>query len=278
MNKKTNLFLIPVFGFIPAKYRKLIAENGGKLFLVVLILCLIRTIIFGIQASVGLTEVFNELPEFSLTDNGGFEIDQTFKVEEDGTYIVIDPTIESIDEKAFKNFVYENNYQNVIIMTHNNVGMLSNNGLNVIDYNKLQLCKLLNVNEINNNTLLDVIKPWILIITAFMFIILIISYYIASLLCWLLALIANAICKTDLTGGEQFKLAVVAKMPVFIIDLLVTVITPYSLPLLVAILLILGFMILGLKMSESDNNMPNNQLYDDYNNSNYNSDNYNDKF
>ena len=91
-----NFFAIPVFSFVPPKYKKLVDEKSGKVFGALLLCFILLALITAFRAVSGMgalkNAVIKECPDFDLS-NGEFTIDKDYKYDNDGVYCLIKPVI-----------------------------------------------------------------------------------------------------------------------------------------------------------------------------------------
>ena len=218
-DRKVNFFLIPVFSFVPKKYKRLVLGHGGKVFAALLVWFVILNIITGIIAAAGINEVAdslrNELPDFELA-NGRMTIDSPVLIDQDNTYIVVDDSLSSVTASDVDAVNKKGYYKSVFIAGSDSAGVFSDGKIQVIKYSDLSGLKI--SREILCDRWIPMLKPIVIICMVFGAFFSIGVYYLAALILQYPAgAIANGITKTDMGNTERFRATVLAKFPVFVL-------------------------------------------------------------
>ena len=210
-----NFISIPIFSFVPTKYRELTKESGGKIFGGLLVFFILMGIISGaVWASrVGeLTSIVeSDCPDFELA-NGKFTIERPFHFDSDGVYMDIDPSIQSATSADIEAIRKKGSYQTVMIIGSN--GFASYNNGQVQEYGFDTFKDF----AISKTTLVNSIFP---AIKAGVFICLLIGsflsigiyYLVAVILQYLTGLIAKSFFSVELAEQERFRTTVLGKFP-----------------------------------------------------------------
>ena len=216
---KTNIFLIPPFSFIPAKYRKLLFESGGKVFASLLIYFILLNIITGIIASTSISglgeEVKNALPDFELS-NGKLSVEEPMEYDKDGSYVAVDDSITDITYSMIEDIVNSGDYKTVMVAGRDAIGIFSDEKIQLFEYSQIPNF------ELSRSTLCDkwipMLKPVIIIFFVFAAFFEIGIYYLAAVILQIPAgLIASSFTGRKFGETERFRVSVLAKFPVYVI-------------------------------------------------------------
>lgn len=226
-NKKINFFAIPVFSFVPTKYKELIKEKGGKIFGALLIAFLIFAVVDVIVMHNGFGEVEKTIsdncPDFYLT-GGTLYCDEVVDIDEDGVLIRIDCSTKGPSLDEFKSIVDSKKAQSAIYCGSESASLYStSNGFQQITYADLdksfQATGSTGGLNFSKESLIKTILPIIegiasvvIIIGAFF---VIVFHY---LLCLILKLITKLVCsiaKKNIEPAEMYRLTVLARFAVY---------------------------------------------------------------
>jgi hypothetical protein len=210
-----NFFAIPVFSFVPPKYRELVEESGGKIFGALLICFIILSTISGVRAAYSLgdfAEMFDtECPDFELK-NGVFSIEEPYVMEEDGTYVEIDDSIGKVPAGDVEAVQASGDYENVCIVGSESVGIYNEGKYQVFnfeDFGDFGISK-----QQLSESLFPAIK--VIIIVGFIigaFISIGIYYLVALILQFAVGAIAKSAFKLELSDRDRFRTTVLGKFP-----------------------------------------------------------------
>ena len=218
-DKKVNFFLIPIFSFVPTKYRQLVLEKGGKVFGALLVWFVILNIITGIIAAAGIDKVADEmkreLPDFELA-NGRLSIETPMLSDKDGMYIEIDDSLSGITASDIDAVYKSGYYKQIFIAGSDSAGILSDGRVQVLKYSDL------NGFEMSREKLCDkwipMLKPIIIICMVIGAFFSIGIYYLAALIIQFPAgFLGSLITKREFGNVERFRITVLAKFPVFVL-------------------------------------------------------------
>lgn len=253
--KKTSAFAIPVFSFVPTKYKELIKNSAGKLFLAVFLLF----IVLGVINAIGVSTSFNNAikqaesicPDFSIV-NGNFSCEKTVNFAEDGVYFMMDDSVISVTEDDIKSLITQGYYNSIILLGKKNIGVYGNGQLQVFKYADL------NIGNIDKHMLFNQIIPTFTpIIGAVVFVyrlLCMIGYYLATLIMGVFVMIISSIMNKELIFKECFRITLLAKMPVYIvlfaIEKFITI--PLMTHLLIGAILILIYASVVLYMFDNE--------------------------
>ncbi len=214
-----NFFTIPIFSFIPQKYKDLIKESGGRIFGSLLICFLILGLISGLRASSVISSITNEIQsswsDFSL-ESGKFNIDKPFTYDEDGSYVNIDSSIDSVTAAQIEDISKSGAYSNILIVGQNGLGMSQDGRIQTFDFESIKDFSL-SKNSLCNS-ILPMLKVGIIIgclVGAFLSIG---FYYLVALV---LQFFTNIVAKNgfhfEFAETERFRFTVLAKFPAHLI-------------------------------------------------------------
>ncbi len=213
-----NLFAIPVFSFVPGKYRKLVKESGGKIFGALLICFILLGLVTSIPAVFAFRDVMGtvreECPYFALK-NGELRIEKPLLIDQDGAYMQIDDSIESVTAYDI-DFFSRMGYEAVIVLGRSEGGVYQNGTIRVFDYKDLGDLSF-DKNDVFNTflPLLYGILIAVLIIAPFASIGV---YYLGALILQLLTgALSKWFFKYDLTKTERFRITVLGKFPPYVL-------------------------------------------------------------
>ncbi|MCR5355965.1 MAG: DUF1189 domain-containing protein [Lachnospiraceae bacterium] len=252
-----NFFMIPVFSFVPTKYRELVEEKGGKVFGALLVCFLILGIISGIRGTAAMNElsgaIKSDCPDFELR-GGEFSIDDTYIFDEDNVYMEVDDSIDKVAAADVDALSSTGKYQSVVIVGKHSAGMYNNGQIQVIDYDKLGDFEI-SKDKIVNTFLpaLNVVIIAACILGAFVAIGL---YYLAALILqYITSAFSKGMFKNELTETERFRITVLATFPPHLLVYILKI-PGLHIGFLVNIILRLGFIALVLyfyaKTAEND--------------------------
>lgn len=244
-----NLFAIPVFSFIPTKYRALVKENGSKIFgalLICFILLGILTAAYTISTFRGVMDALRqECPYFAMKD-GTLSIEKPLVVDQDNLYLRIDDSIEDVTVYDIDDL--SKNRDTVVMIGRTGGGIYQNGMIRVFDYKGF--------GDFDKNTLFDGILPVLNALLTIAFIIapffsIGLYYLVALILQFLTGGLSSVLFKTELSNTERFRITVLGKFPPY---LLVYVLRYFGIFIgsAVNLLLQIAFIVLVLYFYSSD--------------------------
>ncbi|MCR5799510.1 MAG: DUF1189 domain-containing protein [Lachnospiraceae bacterium] len=220
MNNNFNPVTIPIFSFVPPKYKYMIRKGPGVIFLAILILITIYAAVSSIRMNVIMNDFVEEVypicPEFELK-NGKFDIDEPIEFSEEGTYFLATNEIPGMSQKELSDYLMglDEPVATAIVIGTDTITMFSNNQFQSYDFKQIkgtQLDKDSAFEYINT-----MVMPFTIIMFALILVFYIGIYYLAAAIIQFVAYIANSAGKKELAGNELFRLTLIAKIPVFII-------------------------------------------------------------
>ena len=254
--KKMNFFAIPVFSFVPPKYKQIIKESAGKIFGALLICFLIMACINAVKVNVAMNDVTDEIrdncPEFELM-GGEFEIEKPFSFDEDNVYVNIDDSIENVTDDDVKEIVLDGNYQSVIIIGKYSFGMYNNGQIQAFKYSDL------NNFTISKDKLCDEFLPMIkniaiLCVILWAFVSIGVFYFVA-LIMQLFTMMFASIFGKQLDGVQRYRMTVIAKFPIHVIVFVIGLITPSLIGFWANFILQAVFIALAVFMYDNDDDV-----------------------
>lgn len=217
--KGINIFAIPVFTFIPPKYRQLVLESGGKIFAALLIWFIVLNLITGIVASNAINEIKDaleqEMPDFELSD-GKLTIAEPFGYDEDDVYMEANEELDGITAAKLEEKANSGKYTSVMLFGRDSAGMYSEGQTRVIKYSELPEFTI--SKSILCDRWLPMLKPVIVVFFIFAAFVSIGIYYLAAVILQLPAsFMAKQFFNFELDNTERLRLTVLAKFPVFVV-------------------------------------------------------------
>ena len=261
-----NFFAIPVFSFVPPKYRDLVKESGGKIFGALLIFFLIMGIITGLRAASVMNsagkELEQECPDFSLK-NGVFTVEKPYKMDEDKVYVEIDDSIEDIKSADVEKIAESGDYDSIMIIGRNGAGIMNNNKqyqvVNFSDFGGFELSR-----DILFGKYFPMLNVFIIvgcIIGAFFSIG--IYYLVALILQYLTGVLSKSIFNNELSETDRFRITVLGKFPPHVLIYLIKF-TGLHINTLVNLVLQVAFIVLVLYFYSKDNGYENYDVVQNY--------------
>ncbi len=243
-----NFFAIPVFSFVPPKYKKLVDEKSGKVFGALLLCFILLALITAFRAVSGMgalkNAVIKECPDFDLS-NGEFTIDKDYKYDNDGVYCLISDEIDTVSaadvEKVAKS---GKNYDSIVIIGKKGAGSYNNREYQTIDFDDIKAFSLSKDKVVNTYLpALNIIIVAGCIIGAFFSIAI---YYLMSLILqFITGAFSKGFFKRELNEKERFRITVLGKFPPYVLVWIINLFLPNPV-FLVRLLIQLGFITLCL--------------------------------
>ena len=216
--KKINFFAIPVFTFIPQRYRELVKEKGGKIFAALLVWFVVLNIITGLVASSAINDMIEAaqsgLPEFELSGSE-LKMPEPFVFDEDDVYLEAGEELEGItaamlEEKAM------GGYTSVMLFGRDSAGMYSDGQTRVFKYSELPDLKI--SKDVVCGKWLPMLKPVMMVFFIFAAFVSIGIYYLAAVILQLPAsFMAKQFFNFELDNTERLRFTVLAKFPVYVL-------------------------------------------------------------
>ena len=243
-----NFFAIPVFSFVPPKYKKLVDEKSGKVFGALLLCFILLALITAFRAVSGMGELKNavirECPDFDLS-NGEFTIDKDYKYDNDGVYCYISDNIETVSAADVERVAKSGrNYDSIIIIGKKGAGSYNNREYQTIDFDDIKTFSLSKDKVVNTYLpALNIIIVAGCIIGAFFSIAI---YYLMSLILqFVTGAFSKGFFKRELNEKERFRITVLGKFPPYVIIWIINLLLPNPI-FLIRLLIQLGFITLCL--------------------------------
>ncbi len=225
--KAPNIFMQFAYSFVPPKYGHLTKVKTGSMIgfvtLFMLVITLVSFVAMGLQyiVSGGVEEILDELPDFELAD-GVFSIDEEYMLDEGSTFVFLSEyeevfTIDDVRELSSMG------YRTVLLVTRDKICML-NNG----QYQEHYFYQMGSDIELNKEWIVDFLMPVIWVILAISFVLFFVFrsfwYFVCAAVYLLIAMLIALICQKKVSAGDLFRVAVYAKVPMFVVALLLSVI------------------------------------------------------
>lgn len=225
--KAPNIFQQFAFSFVPPKYSGLTKVKIGSMIGFVVLLTLLATILQFIWFSLAFAVVMNpktleeNLPEFSIK-NGELSISEEVILDQDRMLIYI------TDEQDL--FTYEDaktltnkGYTQVILVGKKNFALMQNGQFQEAKYKDFGKDFSLDRDWLINE-LIPIVWVCIAIGFVFYFVGRVFWYFFCAVIYLLIGLIICAVMNKKIPAGALYRTAVYAKVPVFVVTLLLTLI------------------------------------------------------
>jgi len=268
-NKKVNFFAIPVFSFVPTKYKELIKEKGGKIFGALLIAFLIIAIVNAIMLHKGFNEVKemvdDNCPSFVLS-NGELMCDEVVEVDEDGVYFKIDCTTTGISMDEFKDIVESKNAQSAFYCGSERAVMYSTSNnyqeFKYADLEKSMQTSLSFSKESLINNLLPIIESICVVVIILGTIVVIGLHYLLCLILQLITMLACSIAKKDIESAQKYRLTVLARFAVYVVLWLIGLFVTIPGEFVISLLLTIVYIIVVVALYKNDETIEEEAYYE----------------
>lgn len=262
-NKKVNFFAIPVFSFVPPKYKELIKEKGGKIFGALLIAFLLMAIVNAIALHIGFGEVKDVIskncPSFVLT-GGELICDEKVEVDEEGVFLKIDCDTPGIDLDEFQSLVTGKRLQSAIYCGSESFAMYSvSNGFQQMKYADIDRAfAQTNGHGLNfsKDSLIDSVLP--IIESVCMVVVVLSGFFMVGfhyLVCLIFKLATSLACNMfhkNIDSKEMYRLTVLARFAVVFVMWLAGLFVSIPSSTLVGIILAVAYIFVIVKLYEED--------------------------
>lgn len=262
-NKKVNFFAIPVFSFVPPKYKELIKEKGGKIFGALLLAFLLMAIVNAIALHIEFGEVKDVIskncPSFVLT-GGELICDEKVEVDEEGVFLKIDCDTPGIDLDEFQSLVTGKRLQSAIYCGSESFAMYSvSNGFQQMKYADLDRAfAQTNGRGLNfsKDSLIDAVLP--IIESVCMVVVVLSGFFLVGfhyLVCLIFKLATSLACNMfhkNIDSKEMYRLTVLARFAVVFVMWLAGLFVSIPSSTLVGIILAVAYIFVIVKLYEED--------------------------
>lgn len=251
--KPPNIFQSFIYAFLPPKYGRLVkVKTGGMIGFVVLLVLLATLVNFAVVVS-SLLPLWEKFPDIVI-DDGKMHIDREFTYADSGTYI-------SVTNDAYE-YTYEDvkalvqlGYSRVLIATQDKLLMRQ-----PAKYQEHYFKDLADRGEriVIKDWLKEEFIPFMWVVAAIILIFFVVFgalwYFLCATLYFLLGMLIALILGKKLPAGHLFRIAVYAKVVLYVLALLLNVVSlmSLSLPFLLRIIATLGFIGLTIYFMPSE--------------------------
>lgn len=216
--KAPNIFQQFVHAFVPTRYSGLTRVKTGSMIGFVTLLVLIAamlsflSLVFEIS-SVDMEEVASQLPDFTIK-NGRLHLDEDFLLDEGEIFIYMTEDIDgfSYDDAAE---IADEGYRDIMLIGQDRISIMQN-----LEYQQYDFSQFGNL-EISRTWIVTKLIPIILIIVAIAYIFVFVGkalwYFLCAAIYLLFAMLIASIMKKGQETGDLFRMAVYAKVPMFVI-------------------------------------------------------------
>ena len=216
--KNIKLFEIPVFSFVPPKYKEIVKERAGKIFGAILICFVILAAITAIRVGFIMTAATKgfiaSCPDFSIK-GGIFDIEKPYSYDDGDIYLWIDDSVETVSKETVKDLAYNYDYRSILILTRKAIGVCSNGRIEVFNYSDFGDFTF------SKDALINKVMPTIttvVVICIMCFSIVQVGlYYLIALIMQLFVMVFASTFKKEIAPEYRFRMAVLAKLPVHVL-------------------------------------------------------------
>lgn len=261
--KAPNVFQQFALAFVPAKYDRLTKVKVGSMILFVTLLAFIATVISFVNYMISLTSIdvnalVDRLPDFTITD-GNLEIEEDFLYEEGDMYVYITDDVEGFTygdaaEKA------ADGYRDIILAGRKQVFVMQNRGVPKYQYVGFEIFG--RNKQLSKERAVDALMPLlmgvIIVLYIFTFLGRILGYFLFAAVYLLVAMLIASIAKKQLKPAALFRVAVYAKVLMFVVAMILELIpfVSFSVPFLLRVVVTIGFMAFAIAKLPDDRPMP----------------------
>ncbi len=244
--KAPNIFEQFVFSFIPPRYNRLTRVSTGSMIGFVTLLTLISTVISFISlaidfASIDMKDWINELPNFEISD-GHLYMEENFLYDEDDIFLYMTDDIDNFSYDDASELADEG-YEDIVLIGRDGISAMQDG-----QYQQLNYSDMGDEITINRDWLVDTLAPIIMIVIVFCYLIFFVGrtlwYFLCAAVYLLFAMLIASIMKKQLPTGALFKTAVYAKVLMFVVATLLSVVpfVSLSVPFLLRVAVTIMFM------------------------------------
>lgn len=224
--KAPNIFQQFAYSFVPPKYAGFANVKTGSMIGFVTLLTLIATLITFLQVVIsyvsfgGVETILDEVPDFYIS-NGEFSIEEDFVLDEGDVYIYF---TEDIDEFTYDDAksLSDQGYDNILLIGRDKYCQMQNE-----KYQEIYFDKMGNITLDKDwiiNSLMPVIWGCIGVGFLIFFVCRTLWYFVCAALYMLIAMIIASCFHKKISSGNLFKAAVYAKVLMFVVALLLSLI------------------------------------------------------
>lgn len=239
--KPPNIFKSFVYAFVPARYDQLIKVKTGSLIgfvtLLTLLGALISMTLFGISF---IGETMEEIPNIVIRDGRLYTDDECMTATQI-SYLLVTDDVDGFSYE-YARAVADQGYRQIMLVGREKMSVMRYG-----EYQELYLADLVGEGEI---VLKDVVRPFLFLAIAIIFVIYYIGsaswYFLCSAVLLLIGLIYAQAFKRRLGAGAIFRIAVYSKVLMYVATTLVSALSllRFSVPMLLRVVITLIFMAL----------------------------------
>lgn len=247
--KAPNIFQQFGLAFVPTKYDMLTKVKVGSMILFVTLLALVSTVISFVNymisiKSIDVNALVDRLPDFTITD-GNLEIEEDFLYEEGDMYVYITDDVEGFTygdaaEKA------ADGYRDIILVGQKQIYIMQNRG--ELRYQYVGFETFGRNKKLSKERAVDALMPYLMSVTIVLYIFTflgrILGYFLFAAVYLLFAMLIAAIGKKQLKPAALFRVAVYAKVLMFVAAMILELIpfVSFSVPFLLRVVITIVFM------------------------------------
>lgn len=253
------------YAFNPQKYGKLVRNKIGSIIGFVVLLTLACTLISALNFMIfhgntnAIKEQVDKFPDFCIKD-GELSMAEDFVYAyedgDDGMYIYVSSDVESCDLSDAQELYEEDGYSTIVLASRTNLVMESNGEYNTLVYKDLG--KLV----IDKQWILQVLIPFFMIFVLIGYIVFFVGrtlwYFACAAFYMLVGMICAAIFHKKFEAGVLFKTAVYAKVLMFVVVSILTVLPlNVEIPAFIRTMITLAMMIFAFQVIPQKQNVQN---------------------
>lgn len=251
VQKAPNIFKQFAYSFVPPRYACFANVKTGSMIGFVTLLTFIVTLITFLQVVIGyisfggVETVLNEVPDFYLS-NGKFSIEEDFILDEGEVYMYFTEDIDAFTYDDVKG-LYDEGYNDILLIGHEKLSMMQDR-----EYQELYFSEMGNITFDKDwiiNSLMPVIWTCIGVGALIFFVCRTLWYFVCAAIYMLIAMLIAAISRKNISSGNLFKAAVYAKVLMFVVAFLLSLIpvVDISIPGILRIIITIVFLSFGVQ-------------------------------
>ncbi len=243
--KAPNIFQQFALAFVPTKYDRLTKVSTGSMIgFVTLLVFIVTTIIIAFFAlafsALDLDDWIGEMPDFTIT-GGRLYIDEDFMYDEDGVFVYM---TEDIDEFSYDDAmeIADEGYQEIILVGRDQMSIMQAGSYQQMPFSAFDGL------EISRDWFYTLFSQLIWLMLFFWYLLAFVGgtlwYFLAAAVYLLFAMLIATIMKKQIETGALFRVAVYAKVLMFMVATVLNVVSfvSWTVPFLLRVAITIGFM------------------------------------
>ena len=244
--KAPNIFQQFALSFIPSQYGRLVKVSTGSMIGFVTLLALIATVIsfislLGIFAPGEVETWANMMPDFEIRD-GRLFVEEDFMYDEGGVLVYLTEDVEAFTYEDASELI-EEGYQEVMLAGRDRISIMQRG-----EYQQVDFADLGSELEISRDWIVDTFVPLLMLMLVVGYVIFFVGrvlwYFLCAAVYLLIAMLIASIMKKQLPAGALFRVAVYAKVLMFVAATVLSIV-PFvnlSVPFMLRVVITVAFM------------------------------------